>query len=71
MTLAIKYYFRGTLCAFINSSGAGAERELKLQQSQLCVCMYECIYLSMYAVTLQECNNYTRMRQAKPSHAKR
>ena len=28
-----------------------------------------CVYVSMYAVTLQECNNYTRMRQAKPSQA--
>ena len=31
-----------------NSSGAGAERELRLQQSQLCVCMYICIR-DMYA----------------------
>ena len=47
--------FQGTLIR------AEQERS-ELQQSQLCVCMY----VSMYAVTLQECNNYARMRLAKP-----
>ena len=51
---------KGLITTVVIEKVIQAKRELKLQQSQLYVCMY----VSMYAVTLLECNNYTRMHQA-------
>ena len=42
-------------------SGAGAEQELFVQTSQLHLTMYVC----MYAVTLQECNNVNAMQRMR------